>query len=171
MVVYNSMEELTRYAYSLFEVIRTEPILSGLAVLIIYFFIRQTILARRITRLTSGGDGKTLEGTIKKLDERTAKLEEHAQKVELALENIDGRLQTSIRGVSVERFDPFRGAGGQQSFSTALINEEGNGVVLSGIHSRDSVRVYAKEIRAFASERELSKEEEEAVRKARTELS
>lgn len=164
------MEELTRYAAIAFEAIRMEPILSGLAVLIIYFFIRQWLLSRRITRLTKGGDGKTLEGTIKKLDERARELEEHAKRVELALENVDHRLQGTIRGVSVERYDPFQELGGQQSFSTALLNESGDGVVVSGIHSRDGVRVYAKEVKAFASERELSQEESRSIENAKKKL-
>lgn len=149
------------------DLVRHDPILSGLAVLIIYFFIRTSLLSRRLNRLTRGGDGKTLEGTIKKLHERTLLLEAHAKKTELGLENLDERLQGSIRGVAVLRFDPFQNAGGQQSFSTALLNELGDGVVLSGIHSRDGVRVYAKEVKEFKSDHELSEEEQRAMESAR----
>lgn len=152
------------------EVVRHDPILSGLAVLIIYFFIRTSLLSRRLNRLTRGGDGKTLEGTIKKLHERTLLLEDHAKKTELGLENLDERLQGSIRGVAVLRFDPFQNAGGQQSFSTALLNERGDGVVLSGIHSRDGVRVYAKEVKEFKSDHELSEEETQALKKAQEKI-
>ncbi|MEK7613771.1 MAG: DUF4446 family protein [Patescibacteria group bacterium] len=156
------MEIVSEYTLMVLNLIRYEPILSGLAVLLLYSLIRTSLLSRRLTKLTKGGDGKTLEGTIKKLGDRTTALETHAKTTEVALENVDERLQGAVRGVAVERFDPF-GNSGQQSFATALLNEKGDGVVLSGIHSRDGVRVYAKEIKQFKSERELSEEEAKAV--------
>lgn len=107
---------------------------------------------------------------ITKLKERTAKLEAHAKKVEAALDDLDMRLGTAIRAVSVERFDPFQGAGGQQSFTTALVDEAGNGAVISGIHSRDGVRVYAKPVANFTSERELSEDEIRAIGSAKGKL-
>ena len=72
--------------------------------------------------------------------------------------------------MALERFDPYQNAGGQQSFSSALINEHGNGIAVSGIHSRDGVRVYAKEIENFVSKIELSEEEARAVKKAKESL-
>jgi len=164
------MDTVSEYFSLALEVVRNDLILSGLAVLILFSFIRTFFLSRRITRLMRGGDGKTLEGTIKKLSERTSTLETHAKKTEMALENLDERVQSAVRGVATERFDPFQNAGGQQSFATALLNEQGDGVVISGIHSRDGVRVYAKEVSAFKSERELSEEEENAIKKAQKNL-
>jgi hypothetical protein len=107
---------------------------------------------------------------IKKLKDRVAALEKHAKTSEAALENLDARLQGAVRGVSIERFDPYQGAGGQQSFASAFVNERGDGIVVSGIHSRDGVRVYAKPVAAFKSERELSEEESRAIESARKKL-
>lgn len=107
---------------------------------------------------------------IGKLKDRVAKLEAHAKTAEAALENVDKRLAGAVRGVAVERFDPYQGAGGQQSFTTAFVNEKGDGIVVSGIHSRDGVRVYAKPVNAFKSERELSEEESRAIESAKKKL-
>ncbi len=164
------MEIAREYFFIALEAVRQDPILSGLAVLIIYFFIRTSLLSRRINRLTRGSDGKSLEGTIKKFDERATALEAHAKKVEVALDNLDSRVATALRGVAVERFDPFQNAGGQQSFAASLLNERGDGVVISGIHARDGVRVYAKQVKNFNSERELSDEEEKSIVKAKQTL-
>lgn len=164
------MAVIQEYLVLVLDAVRSEPILSGLAVLIIYFFIRTFFLSRRITRLTKGGDGKSLEGTIKTLGARVHALETHAKTAESALENLDGRMQGALRGVATERFDPYGNAGGRQSFATALLNEKGDGVVVSGIHSRDGVRVYAKEVKEFTSEHELSEEEMKAIKRAREKL-
>jgi hypothetical protein len=148
----------------------TSPILSGLVILVAFSLIQDFFLFRRLRRLVRGGDGKSLEGTIRKLSERVGNLETHAVKAEAAFENVDARLATAVRGVSVKRFDPFQNAGGQQSFATALLDEKGAGVVISGIHARDGVRVYAKSISKFTSERELSGEEEDAIEAAKKNL-
>lgn len=146
------------------------PIISGLAILVTFSLIQDFFLFRRLRRLVRGGDGKTLEGTITKLTDRVAALETHAVKAEAAFENVDARLSTTVRGVSVKRFDPFQNASGQQSFAAALLDEKGNGAVISGIHARDGVRVYAKSVTKFKSERELSEEEQDAIEDAQKKL-
>ncbi|MDE2078763.1 MAG: DUF4446 family protein [Patescibacteria group bacterium] len=148
----------------------TSPILSGLAILVLFALLQDFVLFRRLRRLVRGGDGRSLEGTIKKLGERVSALETHAVKAEAAFENVDARLSSTVRGVAVKRFDPFQGGGGQQSFATALLDENGNGVVISGIHARDGVRVYAKAVSKFKSERELSDEEQQSIEDARKNL-
>jgi len=129
------------------------------------------LLSRRIGNLSRGGDGKSLEGTIRTLHERVAALEENARKTASSLSNHEARITRAIQGVSVKRFDPFQNAGGQQSFATALLNEKGDGVVISGIHARDGVRVYAKQVKDFKSERELSEEEAGAIEESKRTIS
>ncbi len=128
-------------------------------------------LSYRLDVLTRGGNGKSLESTITALSSRIQKLETHAAAATEGLTNHEERIQRAVSGVSVKRFDPFQNAGGQQSFATALLSEKGDGVVLSGIHARDGVRVYAKEVKKFASERELSEEETRAIGETKTKLS
>ena len=56
---------------------------------------------------------------------------------------------------------------GQLSFSVALLNALGDGVVLSSINGRTETRTYAKIVRSGAGTQALSPEEEHAVRAAR----
>lgn len=148
----------------------SNPIVSGLIILVAFALIQDFFLFRRLRKLVRGGDGASLEGTIRSLITRTELLESHAKKTEAALNNLDERMQRAIRGVSVQRFDPFQNSGGQQSFSSALLTEQGDGVVISGIHARDGVRVYAKEVSKFQSERELSDEEQTSIAEAKKRL-
>ena len=150
--------------------VMSDPLLDIVLVLLVLALVQTVLLSRRLTVLTRGTDGKSLEPVIHKNTERIAKVEEHAATTETALNNLDERLQGSIRGVSVRRFDPFQSGGGQQSFAATLLNERGDGVVLSGIHSRDGVRVYAKEVSEFKSERELSDDERASIEDAKKSL-
>jgi hypothetical protein len=55
---------------------------------------------------------------------------------------------------------------GHQSTSLALLDAERNGVVLSCIAHRDTARLYCKQVLDGHGERELSPEEDEAIRLA-----
>ncbi|MBU6310332.1 DUF4446 family protein [Patescibacteria group bacterium] len=149
----------------------SSPVLVVMLVVLGIALIQIFSLSRRVTRLTRGVSGASLEGTIASLTAAAEKLEAHATTTEVALNNLDARLTSALRAVTVRRFDPFENAGGQQSFAAALVSESGDGIVLSGIHTRDSARVYAKDVKNFASERELSDDERVALEDARKRLS
>ncbi len=153
------------------EAVQGNPVISGLTVLVLWALIQDLFLFRRLRRLVRGGDGKTLEGTIRTLQERVIALEEHARKSNILFTELNIRVSKSIRGVSVKKFDPFEGNGGQQSFVVAFVDEKGSGAVISGIHARDGVRVYAKAVEKFSSDRALSEEEKTAVLDARQNIS
>jgi hypothetical protein len=87
-----------------------------------------------------------------------------------ALNAMDRRQQVSIEGgirkVALLRYDAFEDVGGRLSFSCALLDEYGSGVVLTSINGRQETRVYAKPISTGRSSYNLSQEEAEAIREA-----
>lgn len=76
-------------------------------------------------------------------------------------------LTGAIQKMAVVRFDAFEDVGGKLSFSAALLNEHGDGVVISAINGRQESRAYAKLVKKGASPYNLSTEEEEAIARAR----
>jgi len=73
----------------------------------------------------------------------------------------------AIRHLGLVRYDAFADVGGRLSWSVALADDGGNGVVLTAIHGRSEARSYAKSISGWASEQQLSPEEDSAVAAAR----
>jgi hypothetical protein len=69
----------------------------------------------------------------------------------------------SIRRVAVHRYDAFGEMGGRLSWSVALLDEHGDGVVLTAIVNRSDTRCYAKNVRRGASESRMSPEEQQVV--------
>ena len=80
------------------------------------------------------------------------------------------RLEASqaLRHLAVVRYDAFGDMGGHLSWSLALLDDGGDGVVLTSIHGRSDARTYAKNIAGWTCEQPLSPEEEEAVKFARS---
>jgi Protein of unknown function (DUF4446) len=73
----------------------------------------------------------------------------------------------ALRDLAILRYDALHEMTGQLSFSVALLNSAGDGVVLSSINGRSETRTYAKVVLGGAGTQALSPEEEQAVRSAR----
>jgi hypothetical protein len=84
---------------------------------------------------------------------------------EVAALKIEG--SDALRHLAVVRYDAFGDMGGHLSWSLALLDDAGNGVVLTSIHGRSDARTYAKSIASWSCEQQLSPEEDEAIVHAR----
>jgi hypothetical protein len=73
----------------------------------------------------------------------------------------------AIRDVAVCRYDALSEMTGRLSFSVAMINGLGDGIVLTSINGRSETRTYVRPVVGGRGEQPLSPEEEEAVRAAR----
>ena len=74
----------------------------------------------------------------------------------------------ALRHLSVVRYDAFGDMGGHLSWSMALLDDGGDGVVLTSIHGRSEARTYAKNILGWSCDQALSPEEDEAIKLAKT---
>ncbi|HRS23116.1 MAG TPA: DUF4446 family protein [Candidatus Woesebacteria bacterium] len=70
--------------------------------------------------------------------------------------------------IKLLRFNPFNDVGSNQSFTLCLLNKYNSGCLITSLHSRETTRIYAKEIiRGQPSGKNvLSKEEKECLQKA-----
>jgi hypothetical protein len=79
------------------------------------------------------------------------------------MDDVRADLADAIRHVAVVRYDAFGDMGGRLSFSAALLDDSGDGLVLSSIAGRTETRTYAKGVKRGTSEAQLSPEEEQVV--------
>jgi hypothetical protein len=89
----------------------------------------------------------------------------HGLRQEVAALRVEAR--DALRHMAVVRYDAFGDMGGHLSWSLALLDDGGHGVVLTSIHGRSEARSYAKSIVSWSCEQQLSPEEEEAIASAR----
>lgn len=116
-------------------------------------------LHRKLHKFTKGNNAQSLESiilscieSVKEIENRNELLSKHA----LSLEE---RLKDALRNAQTLRYKAFEANGSNQSFSIALLNEKGNGVVLSSLHARDRISTFAKPIEKYTSTYELTDEE------------
>lgn len=77
-------------------------------------------------------------------------------------------VSAALKHVAVVRYDAFGDMGGRLSFSAALVDDAGDGIVLSSIHARGESRTYAKGVVGGRSDTTLTPEEQQALAAART---
>jgi hypothetical protein len=153
------------------QALSTAVVVLAVAVVVLVLWVAwlqrsDAVLRRRLRRLIGEGEGLGLDEL---LDRQFARLDTVAEKVE-ALNRLhhelEALLQQSIQKVGVIRFNPFADTGGDQSFAVALLDAQGNGIVLSSLHGRADTRIFAKQVQAGRSKHALSDEEQDAIRKA-----
>ncbi len=144
----------------------TTIILYIACALIVFELVWIVKIELRLKKLFKGPKGATLEDTLKNVVASIGELETAKSDIISLLANHDERIKTSIRGVEITRFNPFQEAGSNQSFAIALLNEKGDGLVLSSLYSRDRMSIFAKPVQNHNSQFELTGEEKDVVKKA-----
>lgn len=139
-------------------------IVSGIAILVGIVWIVKT--EKRLNKFFMGKKASNLEDTINALQEEIKTLKQSKTTTEQEISIINKKLKQSIRGVETIRFNPFPDQGSNQSFAIGMLNEEGNGVVISSLYSRERMSIFAKPIKNGKSEYELTNEEKEALTKS-----
>ena len=79
------------------------------------------------------------------------------------LDAVQASLADAISHIAVVRYDAFSDMGGRLSFSVAMLDDSGDGLVLTSINGRTETRTYAKGVKAGSSEASISPEEEQVI--------
>lgn len=113
---------------------------------------------RLLVRLPKGSDGRAClqEQTLRRLEERLNAMRQ-------ANAELRAQLTTCVRRPALLRFSAFDDVGSDLSFSLALLDQNGDGVVLSSLYGREESRLFAKPVRRGSSSYRLSAEEERAI--------
>src|SRR6201999_4558855 len=114
-------------------------------------------LQKKLRVFMNGKDGSNLEETLSDLTNTVANIQETLEAHKEGLEYIDSRVKRSIRGYSLIKYDAYDNAGGEQSFASGLLDEHGDGFVLSVITNRNHVGVYAKKVANGKAETSLDR--------------
>ncbi len=133
---------------------------------LILFVVRNEF---RMKRLLKGNHIADLEKSLISTEKELKDLRSFRAYTEKHLLELTLKVRRGARNIGLVRFNPFGQKGGTgQSFATAILNEEGDGVVLSSLNIRDRVTMFAKPLVKNKSEHELSLEEKKAIQQAHT---
>ncbi len=151
------------YIFTEYNTIITAVSIGLVAILLIWVLW----LELRLHWLTKGSDGKNLENHIANIARDYKSVQVKQQEMTDKITSVDARLSSAIRGIGLTRFNPFAGSGNSKpSFAIALIDEAGNGIIISTLCARDNLTLFSKQVVDFKPENEITEEEQNALEKA-----
>ncbi|MDD5603868.1 MAG: DUF4446 family protein [Eubacteriales bacterium] len=149
-------------------------ILAGVCLaLIMGLLLTAIVMGKKISKLNARykrfmgalGD-KNIE---EMLETCMVKMQGNEQNIEINRKDIEALNKITMRcvqKVGTVRYNAFENVGSNLCYSIALLDMNNNGVVFTGLYSRDSSSTFAKPIEGGKSKFTLSEEEIEAVKKA-----
>lgn len=150
-------------------------VVAALALAVVAFLIAAVALLRlrhvqRSFEVLWGEDGANSGDIASVLARQDAVVAAAERRLEAARrEAVEAQEQQAraLRNVALVRYDAFGDAAGRLSFSAAILNDGGDGLVISSIHARGEAWTYAKAIAGGKSSQELTPEEKQAITEAR----
>lgn len=150
------------------QVITGVAALAGISLLMTIIVFMQLRKIRRDLLLLGGDDD------MPSIVDSVAQHIRHTRDVQSALEKVQAQLaiaqrdvSAALRHVSVVRFDAFGDMGGRLSFTTALLDDNGDGLLLTSIHGHTESRMYLKTVVNRTVDGRISPEEAEAIAHAK----
>lgn len=120
--------------------------------------VRQDLLLAR-----GDHDASSIVSTVADQVRRVQSLQQDVEQLRGQLGIVQRDVAAALRHVSVVRFDAFDDMGGRLSFSAALLDDNGDGVLLTSIHGHTESRMYVKSVHNRKADGRVSPEETEAI--------
>lgn len=146
----------------------------GLALFVIILFIWIAIIGGRLKKLRKqytavmGNTGVTnMEDVIIELKERLTEQQHANEQLKAQVRDVQMSLPQQKGKIGIIRYNAFAEHGSDLSFSIAIVNEEKDGAVFTGIHNRENTYVYAKPLEKGDSPYQLTPEERKAIVEAK----
>lgn len=154
--------------------IRTDSfliILLGAIIILLILYITGLIKMHRIRKeykrfINKLGKGVNIQEILEKHIDRINKTITKNDELEKLYVNLDSDIKNCIQKVGIYRYNAYKDAGNDLSFTLALLDERNDGIVLNGIYSREMSNIYAKPIKNGVSEYKITEEENEALKRA-----
>lgn len=140
--------------------------LGGVAVGVVAM-VKLSHLHRSYALLEAAEGRENFVDVVARTIEEFHALRDEVGDLDLSLAQTRRELGQALRHVSVVRYDAFGDLGGRFSFSAAMLDDSGDGLVLTSIHGRSETRTYLKGLSGGIADIELSPEENEALKLAR----
>lgn len=118
---------------------------------------------RKVDAVPTDGD---LYGLLQSLTATSHDQAEAITEMESRLLELEGRLPYAISYVGVVAYNAFGNIAGQQSRSIALLNQRGDGIVITLLSSREETLFFTKQVAEGVGVEALSPEESAAVDRA-----
>jgi uncharacterized protein YoxC len=144
-----------------------EIIAVAIAIIALAVAVSQISLVRSLRRrLAAIPEDQSVFDALRRLDEDLAVAERDLDQLKPVIRSLQDRMPGAIRHSAVVRYDAHQDLAGQLSRSIALLNEHGDGLVITLMKGRAESIYYTKLVRGGRGTEPLSPEEGAAIEQA-----
>lgn len=147
-------------------------VLVALVILLVITIV-QTLKVKKLEKryknfISKLSRGSNFEAMLREYIEAVENVKTENIQIKKEQETLENRLIKCVQKIGIVRYNAFVDTGSDLCFTLALLDFEDNGVVINGVYSRDNTTTtYAKPVQNGVSKYTLSKEEQEAIEKAK----
>jgi hypothetical protein len=117
--------------------------------------------------LIAGGSGSAVD-RLQELAVGQATNRDGLERLDARVAELEALAASDVSKIGFVRYNALDDTGSDLSYALALLNREGDGVLLSSIYSRTDTRTYGKAVSRFKPAANASEEELQAIERART---
>jgi len=142
-------------------------LIAFLFILIIIAYFRLGSLSKKYKLLIKGLSDNNVEDLMISYSNELSKVKNEIDgNIIKRLSVLEKQMPTCLRHFGMVSYNAFENVSNNMSFSFAALNDNYDGIIITGIYTRENSYVYSKEIVNGESVKVLSKEEKEALNKA-----
>lgn len=142
-------------------------VLAGVLLLTLLFVLILALRLKKVRReyvlLRGDGEEKDIVAAVARGMRRVDAIDKRVDGVVTSLQEQAATGRYALQRFGLVRYDAFEEMGGRLSFSAALLDDHGDGLLITSINGRTETRTYSKAIKQLSSEHNLSEEEREAI--------
>ncbi|MBI3671622.1 DUF4446 family protein [Candidatus Azambacteria bacterium] len=147
--------------------LETQNILLIILSLLVFVLIIQNIFLRmKYKKIFRQNEGFSMEDVLSSHFSRTDSIEKEIKNIFDKILKIESHSKGLVQSAKIKRYNPFKDSGSDQSFTISLLDGKNNGLLLTGLHSREGIRIYAKPVENGVSQHKLSEEESEILKES-----
>lgn len=143
---------------------------GGLTIAVVWLMIWNIVQGSKLRKIRRKYQLMMKDTGIEDLEGLLIDLKMQQEKIEVAqddhkkqLQRLNTLLPKKKAKIGITRYNAFGERGNDLSFSIAFVNDDKDGVVLTGLYNRDGSYVYAKPLAKGESSHVLSPEERQAI--------
>lgn len=134
-----------------------------LLIMVLVLLVKLSHMNKRYRKIIGNTNVEHVDDLLMELQDGKTMLEAAVKEQAEAIAGIRRGMRKMKSNVAIARYNAFNKQGSDLSFSVAILDDEQDGVVLTGIHSREESYIYAKPVEKGASSYALSPEEKEVI--------
>lgn len=135
----------------------------GIVIILVRFSLVLNGTRSKFSQLLNTNSSQNVEEMLLEHLKERQELRKHIEQLDERVITLERKIQKSKRHVGLVRYDAFADIGGNQSFTLAVYDDNGDGAILSSIVGRADNKVYGKHLTNGKTGHSMTEEEQAAI--------